>query len=79
MSNPTVKEILKSWLKEHGYDGLFNEWGECGCELNDLAPCGEIDPECKAGYKAVCEGEERCEACELGVWHIQADKPRGKE
>jgi len=51
----TVIEIIEKYLKENGYDGLYNERYECGCEIGDLAPCGEIGTDCKAGYKRPCE------------------------
>ena len=44
----TVKEIVKKYLIEHGYDGLYSS-GECACKLDDFMPCG-------------CEGIELCEA-----------------
>jgi len=48
--NPTVKEIVKDWLKSHNYDGLWCE--DCGCELTDLIPCqGDGIEMCRAGYK----------------------------
>jgi hypothetical protein len=50
----TVLEIVKDWLKEHGYDGLYLPIGDgeaCGCSLDDFAPCGEIDGDCQAAYK----------------------------
>ena len=49
-----VEEIVKLWLEANGYDGLFNENGECGCTLDDLAPCGQITGDCRAGYKIMC-------------------------
>jgi len=53
----TAKEILERYLRENGYDGLYNDsvqFGDegCGCFLGDLFPC---DPEwcdvlgCQAG------------------------------
>jgi hypothetical protein len=54
----TVKQIVAEWLKEHGYDGLYN-WGhycgcECGCKLDDLMPCGEGFSNCQAGVRIKC-------------------------
>jgi hypothetical protein len=45
------KDIVEAYLKEHGFDGLFNDWGECGCELGDLFPCCESISDCQPGYK----------------------------
>ena len=47
----TLKEIAKSWLKTNGYDGLFSIDGNCGCEVDNLMPCGAPDPDCEPGYK----------------------------
>lgn len=43
-----VKEITEQYLKANGYDGLYNENCECGCERGDLMPCD-------------CSGIEDCE------------------
>ena len=53
MKNPTVLEMTEAYLKEHGYDGLYNEDGECACCIDDLFPCGDgYDAAgCCAGYK----------------------------
>jgi len=63
MSNPTVKALLREALVAQGYDGLCNIDGECGCVLEDLFPCGEPFPECRAGYKVACD----CGECK---WHV---------
>lgn len=44
----TLKTIVKKWLKENGYDGLYI--GECGCRRNDLFPCGADPGLCEPGY-----------------------------
>ena len=54
-----VEEIVKLYLKEHGYDGLWNDDDECACTLDDLVPCGEFYPNCKAGYLQKCTSEEK--------------------
>ncbi len=53
-TNPTCKEIVEDWLRKNGYDGLWQDTEEgCGCGLDDLAPCGEVNMEdCRAGYKS---------------------------
>lgn len=45
-----IAEIVAAWLKEHGYDGLCNSELECGCNLEDLAPCVDCCGDCVAGY-----------------------------
>lgn len=47
----TVKEIVAKWLKDNGFDGLY-ECGECACKLGDIAPCGSFDAfvNCRPGY-----------------------------
>ena len=66
---PTVSEIVKQWLSEHGYDGLFSD--DCGCHIDDLMPCdggGEIF--CEAGYQVKgCTCGEGCD------FHIVPHKP----
>ena len=48
----TVKDIVKDWLIAHGYDGLYSENGQCGCDLDDLMVCEAAGIDlCKPGYK----------------------------
>ena len=66
-------QIVAEWLKANEYEGLYSEMMGCGCELNDLMPCGEPSLQCKPGYRGGCD-----EHCEFGGgcdFHIQADKP----
>lgn len=50
-----VMSMVESYLKEHGYDGLLQEDGECACLLGDLAPCGEMQASCRAGHRVECD------------------------
>lgn len=43
-------DILETWLKEHGYDGLVNVENECGCTIGDLLPCHSYCGFCEPGY-----------------------------
>jgi hypothetical protein len=50
--NKKVKEIIKQWLEQNGYDGLYSDSLGCGCELSELCPCeGESIKDCGPGYK----------------------------
>lgn len=51
-----VNEIVKKFLVENNYTGLAGD--ECGCGLNDLVSCGEINGNCEAGYKQICTDKE---------------------
>ena len=72
----TVDEILESWLKEHGYDGLIGD--ECGCEIGDLVPCDCWPSDCQPGYKHECPGKDGCkfpiEWCDGADWCMQPTK-----
>ncbi len=73
-----VEEILESWLKENGYDGLLNAGAMCGCQIGDLIPCcGDGLRDCEPGYKVPCDGnpdgEGDCDGdCEF---HIVSERP----
>lgn len=67
--NLTVDEIICEYLKANNYGGLYSPMGECACESKDLAPCGNIYLECKAGYKI--DGDKLICDCNF---HISKDK-----
>ena len=53
----TVREIVAEWLDSHGYDGLVNVDGECGCPLDDLMPCENTIAglgDCEPAYQFKC-------------------------
>ena len=58
---PDVREIVKEWLRAHGYDGLC--YYDCGCEIEDLMPCTGYSADCQPGYRTpgACEGDWRIE------------------
>ena len=64
--NPTVQEIVKEYLTTHGYDGLYNE--DCGCQINNLSPCGDDIIFCRAGCKTMIteENQRYYPDCEVG-------------
>ena len=63
-----VIDIVKKYLNENGFDGLFNEDNECACKADDLAPCGEMSDACEAGKLAACN-------CGDHDWHIERVVP----
>lgn len=74
-----VYEIIQDWLTDNGFDGLYNEELNCGCEISNLAPCDFLCTDCEAGYKVLCT--EKCEhefEFKPGNWHIQKSKPSSK-
>ena len=75
----SVQQIMEKYLKDNGFDGLFNEDGECACSLGDeLIPCGELCVECQAGYKVPCSKSDECENYDPHDWHMVEKKPEVK-
>ena len=74
----TVKEIVKQWLTEHGYDGLASDY--CGCEIKDLMACSsEAALRCVPAKKVRCnECKEDAESCECAYrdegWCMKAEQ-----
>lgn len=69
----TVKSIIEKYLRDNGYDGLYSDDYECGCEVDDLMPCEEPGIECRPGYKGPCLAAD----CEYGGecdFHIGLEK-----
>lgn len=62
-----VKDIVKKYLEENGFHGLYEPDNECACESRDLFPCGENPQYCIAGYKVPCD-------CGDHDFHISAEK-----
>ena len=67
------KEIVKKYLEENGFEGIYCDDGDCACSLDDLMPCEGVHPTCSPGYKVPCNPE----TCTVGGqcdWHISPEK-----
>lgn len=47
----TCQKIIEEYLITNEYDGLYHPDEECGCLLNDLAPCGNSCLSCLPGVR----------------------------
>ena len=65
----TVESIVRKALVDMGADGLCHT--ECGCGLDDLAPCGELGSACRPAWKSVCP---QCGG--PSYWPTKSDEPR---
>ena len=55
----TVNEIVKKYLNDNGYIGLYNEEDECTCDVDDLEHCdGMLSYICKARHKPKRDSED---------------------
>jgi len=72
--NPSVLKMVEQSLRAGGYDGLYQP-DCCACLLDDLAPCGDMSPNCEAGYKTDGCGD----GCDIGPcdFHVGSNKPAG--
>jgi len=59
----TVDEIIIDYLEKNGFDGLGNGEHDCGCEIADFHPCGEIKGDCIPAYKHERSKCENCHGC----------------
>lgn len=65
-----VEDIVMNYLRTNGYDGLCNTFSDCGCETDDLAPCGNMELDCQPGYRRPCPPK-----CGEHDYHIVAQDP----
>jgi len=57
-----VEEIIEEWLTANGYDGLCGD--NCGCGIDDLAPCGAFPGDCEPAFVHKCNScpdKNKCE------------------
>lgn len=67
-----VSKIVAEWLRANGYDGLYCPHEPCGCEVDDLGPCGEICLDCEPGHRVEYGPHDECGCDGQGTkhWHI---------
>ena len=71
----TVKQIVEEYLKKNGFDGLFNDVGDCACCLDDLCTCNNEGIEnCKCGYKRAYDPDKDNDDLEESEWVISEIK-----
>jgi hypothetical protein len=76
MKYENVREFLAKKLKEEGFDGLVNPDVECGCSIDDIAPCGCVNlDECIPAYWWPCE-RTRSELSYSTPGWFTTDKPQ---
>jgi hypothetical protein len=46
-----IGDIIKKYLKDNGFSGLYSPAADCGCDMEDLFACGEDCTGCEPGYK----------------------------
>lgn len=66
-----VYKIIEKYLKQNGYDGLYNTIEDCDCSIDDgLGPCGQFNVCCIPG------GKHRCNCGGNHDYHITNRKRR---
>jgi hypothetical protein len=66
------EEIIEEYLIRNGFDGLFNEAGQCACKLNDLFPCLDCFDECEPGYLHAAQHDDE----EFRICRTKGEKRR---
>lgn len=73
----TVRDIVLEYLEDSDFDGLFNDYG-CGCQIDDLIPCGSTCEGCEPAYRfdcARCAKQGLCDKqIEDGDWVMSPSK-----
>jgi hypothetical protein len=63
-----AREMLQEALRLLGADGLCNPDAECGCDIDDLAPCEACNlTECRAAKKMKSEPDSH----EMDVYGLE--------
>jgi len=68
----TVSNMIIEYLNNNKYEGLCCPEKDCGCGLDDLAPCEENIMKCYPAYKCECH-ECKClgtNECSFDVYEL---------
>ena len=65
-----VGSIIEKFLIENKFDGLVHTEYECGCTIDDMAPCGNIFLSCNPAYKHVHPTDKTLFVMSLGKKEI---------
>lgn len=63
---PTVLAMVEEYLRQNGYDGLFEGDSECACRLSCLGhACGDVPAGCRAGHFLLIpkDADLNCDFC----------------
>ncbi len=74
----TVKDIIIEGLKDMGADGLCNIDFDCGCGLDDLEPCSNINiNECVPARKILAQTPGSYFPPHVEIMYIPMEGKRG--
>lgn len=77
MKRIEVIDAVKMAIIDGGFDGLCNLDNECGCSVDDLAPCGEMNQHCVLAYKGPCT--DRYSSCDCAFYETKQDRDNAIE
>ena len=77
-----VIQIVEKYLRDIGADGLVEEFGECGCLLGDIAPCGDIESGCEPAMNRpdlMPDGDDLPDQGTDGLWMVTLETDQAKK
>ena len=79
----SIERMTREYLAAHGYQGLYNSNGGCGCSFEDLFACREPSESCVAAYKYECgkckHGPDHDGDCETNIYESSYMMCAGKD
>ena len=72
----TIETIIKQAIAAAGGDGLCNTELDCGCAVDELAPCNAVGMACEVARSRILGAEERVGECGPGDRIFDPVQPR---